>query len=78
MTASEGVLIQRHRLPARVQGDYQTIAVRVQAMTGLGLEPGGGILVLDMAGWRHAKQRSGTPLGNRRLSYSEAKGIGGR
>lgn len=60
MTAREGVFIQRHRLPAHVEGDHQTIAARVQAMTGLGLEPGGGILVLDLAGWRHAKEQSGS------------------
>jgi WD40 repeat protein/tRNA A-37 threonylcarbamoyl transferase component Bud32 len=60
LTANEGVSIQQHRLPAPVEGDAETIAARVQAMTGLGLERGGGTLVLDMAGWRHAKARSGS------------------
>jgi WD40 repeat protein/serine/threonine protein kinase len=60
MTASEGVTVQRRSVPQDCAGDPETIALRIQAMTGLRLQPGGGIQVLDRTDWRDAADRSGT------------------
>jgi WD40 repeat protein/serine/threonine protein kinase len=61
VTASEGVTLQRWSLPRPLLGDPETIAFRIQAMTGLRLQPGGGIQVLDLTAWRHAAATSRTP-----------------
>jgi len=61
ITASEGVTLQRRSLPRPLHGDSETIAFHIQATTGLRLESGGGIQVIDLTAWRHAAARSRPP-----------------
>jgi WD40 repeat protein len=61
ITASEGVTLLRRSLPRPLRGDADTIAVHIQAITGLRLQSGGGSQVLDVAAWRHAAAKSRPP-----------------
>jgi WD40 repeat protein/serine/threonine protein kinase len=59
-TASEGVTLSRWPVPRPLAGDAESIVRRVQAVTGMRHQPGGGIEVLDIAEWRRvADQPSG-------------------
>jgi WD40 repeat protein len=54
------------RLPPPVEGDAQRIGLWAQVVTGMALEPGGEVSVLDAATWqqrrRELEQRQGPPL----------------
>jgi hypothetical protein len=54
ITASEEVALQRRNTPLPLAADCGTIAFQIQAMTGLKLQAGGGIEVLDRMAWQDA------------------------
>jgi hypothetical protein len=58
ITASEGVTVQRWSVPRRLEGDPETIGFQVQAMTGLRLQEGGGIQILNRSMWLDAAARA--------------------
>ena len=60
ITASEGAAVQRWPVPQGRAGDPEAITFQVQAMTGLRLQPGGGLQVLDRTAWHDAVNRSQT------------------
>jgi WD40 repeat protein len=60
ITASEGVTLERWPMPRPLKGDSGTIASQIQAMTGLRLQPGGSIEVLDRTAWQAAVNLSHT------------------
>ena len=57
-TASEGVTLARRPVPQPVEGDAEAITSRIEAMTGMRHQPGGGIEVLDIAEWRQVADPS--------------------
>jgi WD40 repeat protein/serine/threonine protein kinase len=60
ITASEGVTLDRRRMPRPLAGDPETVAFRIQAMTGLRLQSGGSVQVLDRTAWQDAVNKSQT------------------
>jgi hypothetical protein len=77
ITASEGVTVQRQLVPVPVEGDPASVAFRIQAMTGLMLQSGGGTQVIDIATWREFRKRSDqirpVPLGHDRFERGKVR-----
>jgi WD40 repeat protein/serine/threonine protein kinase len=58
ITASEGVTLQRRSMPGPLTADSETITFQIQALTGLRLQPGGSIQVLDRTAWQDVVNKS--------------------
>jgi hypothetical protein len=57
-TASEGVTLDRRPAPRAQEGDAEAIACRIQSITGMRIQAGGGIQVLDITEWRRVADQS--------------------